>query len=168
MAAVEMANLFLQKIICYVLSEATTTVLKSFTSFTKSTCFGVYFKKICRPAGLFHACVSLYLIIHVINLFFNYAISIYFSYFNFILISSLANRGHYSIAISIIHLDLDKHLRSTCNDYLLKKIQLITESCPLTVFYVIIQKLISPRKSEEDIIINRSSHQGCTVKEDVL
>ena len=52
-------------IICYVFSEATTTVLESFTIPQESTCVGVSFLKSCRPAGLVHICFSLYLIIHV-------------------------------------------------------------------------------------------------------
>ena len=53
--------------------------------------FGVFFKKNCRSLDLLHACFSLYLIIHVINLIFNDIICTYI-YVSFYTISFIDNR----------------------------------------------------------------------------
>ena len=51
-------------------SEATTTVLEVSQLPQENNCVGVSFLKSCRSAGLLHVCFSLYLIIHVMNVFF--------------------------------------------------------------------------------------------------
>ena len=117
--------------------------------YKKTTVLESLFKKRCRTAGLLQVCFSLYLIIHVINVFFNNDICVYFS----VSFCSIAFIDNHLIAwdvkidkmqtwLNLTHKDLVFDYRLTGYNFIKKETH-IRAHIPATVFR---SGFVNPRK----------------------